>query len=101
MYPTDERSRWPAGLLTDARVSHRWDERRQLGRFYWDDLPRIRERKSPESLMPEQGPMWDAYLLYDRTARWDDRPSGLVSWGYTIMRTRAALLRDLDRLGLP
>jgi hypothetical protein len=42
--------------------------------------------------------MWDAYLLYDRSARWHERPSGLVSWGYTIMRTRAALVRDLDRV---
>jgi hypothetical protein len=98
MYPTDERSRWPAGLLTDARVSHRWDEERLVGRWYWDELPQIREGKAAESLVPEQGPMWDAYFLYDRGATWGDRP---VSWGYTLMRSRAALTRDLDRLGSP
>ena len=36
--------------------------------------------------------------VYAREAAWDDRPTHLVSWGYTIMRSRAALLRELDRL---
>ena len=99
MYPTDERSRWPGGLLTDARAAHRWDDGRLLGKWYWDELPRIQPLRAPESLVPDEGPMWDAYFLYDRDASWDERPSGLVSWGYTIMRTRAALVRDLNRLG--
>jgi hypothetical protein len=98
MYPTDARARWPAPLLTDERVTHRWDERRLVGGWYWDELPWIWARKAPESLVPQAGPVWDAYFLYAREAAWDDRPTHLVSWGYTIMRSRAALLRELDRL---
>jgi len=41
--------------------------------------------------------MWDAYFLYDRGAAWGDQP---VIWGYTLMRSRSALRRDLDQLGV-
>src|SRR5437899_4684552 len=75
MYPSDERSRWPAGLLTDARVSHRWDEQRLVGGWYWGELPRIRARKAPESLAPEQGPDVGRVLPL-RSRRRLGRPAG-------------------------
>jgi len=40
--------------------------------------------------------MWDTYVLFDRTAKWTDRPTGVLSWGYTIMRTRDQLVRDFE-----
>ena len=30
----DDRSKWPAALLTDLRVSHRWDEPKAVGTWY-------------------------------------------------------------------
>ena len=40
--------------------------------------------------------MWDTYVLFDRTAKWTDAPTGVLSWGYTIMRTRDQLVRDFE-----
>jgi hypothetical protein len=40
--------------------------------------------------------LWDSYLLFDRAATWNDTPSGVLSWGYTVMRTRRQLLKDFQ-----
>jgi hypothetical protein len=42
--------------------------------------------------------MWDTWMLFDRGTRWNDTPDGLLSWGYTIMQTRAQLEADLEAL---
>lgn len=98
MYPTDARSTWPADLLVDRRVSHRWDEGKLMGRWYWGQLSRIWPRKALESREPGGGTLWDAYLLYRPEATWEDSAAHLVSWGYPIVRSGDALLRDFDRL---
>lgn len=40
--------------------------------------------------------MWDTYLLFDREAQWTDAPTSIVSWGYTIMRTKDEFLRNFE-----
>ena len=40
--------------------------------------------------------LWDSYLLFDRDASWNSTPSGILSWGSTVMRTRQKLADDLQ-----
>ena len=42
--------------------------------------------------------MWDTWMLFDRGATWKDNPDGLLSWDYTIMRTRGQLQEDLESI---
>jgi len=37
----------------------------------------------------------DSYLLFERTATWTSAPSGVLSWGFTVMCTRQRLAADL------
>jgi hypothetical protein len=89
MFPGDDRSRWPEGLLADRRVVEYWDEKRVLGTWFanhpdYDDYP---------------GPvLWDAYLLFGAGSHWEGKPSDRVGWGFTILQTREQLEKDL--LGL-
>jgi hypothetical protein len=83
MLPSDSRSRWEEELLTDQRVIHLWDEGKILGRFHASRLDYPGEV------------MWDAYLLYGSGASWKSDPPPVISWGYTIVRTRERLQRDL------
>ncbi len=98
MYPGDARDRWRRDLLTDARVVHWWEERRFFGRQVLVDLRSYRQVRAPGSRDFQGEILWDAYLLFDRTARWEQSPKGLVSWGYTVMTTREALADQLGRL---
>ena len=40
--------------------------------------------------------LWDSYLLFDRDAVWNSAPTGLLSWGFTVLRTRQKLAADLQ-----
>jgi hypothetical protein len=98
MYPGDAESRWPRELLTDRRVEHRWDEPKAAGRWFLTHLQALRPSRGGDGVFPQRvDALWDSYLLFDRDASWNDTPSGVVSWGYTVMRTRAQLLNDFER----
>lgn len=89
MLASDARSRWPQGLFSDPRVAEYWDDKKVLGTWYaghpdYQDYP--------------GQVLWDAYLLYGPGARWEDKPSDRVGWGFTIVRTREQMRKDL--LGL-
>ena len=87
MYPGDERSKWPSGLLTDPRVVHYWDEQKVVGEWFG---------KHPDTTILSNGKvLWDAFLLYGQEARWDDKPSPLVSAGRTIVAKREELRKNL------
>ncbi|MDP9366531.1 MAG: hypothetical protein M3Q10_20285, partial [Chloroflexota bacterium] len=75
--PTDSRSQWDDELLVDPRVTHLWDEAGTAGRWFAD----------PDNLgLRYPGPVvWDAFLLFDRQARWDGTPSNLVGSGWTVI----------------
>ena len=98
MFPGDSRAKWPPDLLTDGRVVHYWDERQLVGNMYFQNLPQIWERRAPETAPPADLILWDAYLLYEPTIRWDDAPPGVVSWGSSILQTQDRLMRDLEAI---
>ncbi len=99
MYPGDARSKWRPDLLTDPRISHWWDDRRLVGLHMIDKL-RPHAALRAEGSRPFEGKiLWDAYLLFDRRARWAGAfPTALVRWGYPIMPSRAALAGQIDAL---
>jgi hypothetical protein len=98
MYPGDARSKWPAGLLTDPRVLHFWDEQRVSGTRYLAHLPALLERRAPETMQPSADAMWDAFYVYRPGDRWRDPVPVPVSWGYPIMVTHQELLSQVDAL---
>jgi hypothetical protein len=90
MYPGDERSKWPSGLLTDPRVAHFWDEQKIVGTWFG---------KHPDYSGLSKGQvLWDAFLLYGAESRWDDKPSHLISTGRTIVAKREELRKSLPPL---
>ncbi len=102
MYPGDAESAWPSALLTDPRVQHRWDEPKAAGRWFLENLKTLQPSRGGDGRFPQRvDAMWDTYILFDRTAKWTNAPDGLLSWGYTIMRTHDQLQRDLDAVLSP
>jgi hypothetical protein len=95
MYPGDAQSKWPSELLTDRRVEHRWDEPKAAGRWFLSNLGALRPSRGGDGVFPQRvDALWDSYLLFGRDARWSDTPDGLLSWGYTVLRTRPQLSSD-------
>lgn len=95
MYPGDAESRWPGQVLTDRRVVHRWDEPKAAGRWFMSRLSALRPSRGGGRAFPQRtDALWDSYLLFDRDGTWKDTPNGLLSWGYTVMRTRDKLTQD-------
>jgi hypothetical protein len=95
MYPGDAKSRWPRELLHDRRVVQRWDEPKNAGRWFFDHLSSLRPSRGGDGVFPQRvDALWDSYLLFDRSAAWTNMPTGVMSWGYTVIRTRDKLLED-------
>ena len=84
MYPTDSRDRWPAEVLTDSRVVHYWDERKDVGTWYGERLGEMASSVAPDAVENEGPILWDAYLVYGPEARWNDAPTGLRRCSRTI-----------------
>lgn len=98
MYPGDARSKWPAAILTDPRVTHYWDEQRALGEYYLGQLPAIVDRRASATLQPAADAMWDAFFLHGPGQRWAEPLPSPLLWGYPIMVTRDQLLGELRGL---
>jgi len=100
MVEEDARTRWPADLLTDRRVTHFWDEGKTVGRWFAPraEAPPMVAVRAPDSSGLGQPVLWDAYLVYGPEARWDEEPSGLRRWGRTILRTREQLREAVTAL---
>jgi len=97
MYPGDEETKWPRELITDTRVEHRWDEPKTAGRWFMTNLQSLRPSRGGDGVFPQRvDALWDSYLLFDRGATWSETPDGLLSWGFTVMRTRPQLLKDWE-----
>jgi len=97
MYPGDSETKWPSNLLTDSRVEHRWDEPKTAGRWFKTNLRALRPARGGDGVFPQRDDaLWDSYLLFDRNATWKETPDGLLSWGFTVLRTRAQLERDFQ-----
>lgn len=100
MYPGDSEAAWPAALLSDPRVEHRWDEPKVVGTWFLHNLGSMRPQHDVLGKFPQRvDAMWDTWLLFDRKATWKgEKPSSVLSWGYTILHTKDQLARDLDAL---
>jgi hypothetical protein len=86
MFPGDSKSEWPAGLLSDSRVIHWWDDGKLVGSWY-----------AQQSDYRKYGRvLWDAFLVYAPDARWDQVPSNLISLGRTIVEKREDLRKSLQ-----
>ena len=97
MYPGDAESRWPREILTDRRVVQRWDEPKAAGRWFFDHLSTLHPSRGGDGVFPQRvDALWDSYVLFDRDGVWNDTPSGLLSWGYTVLRTRDTLAADFQ-----
>jgi len=97
MYPGDEESRSPHDILTDRRVAQVWDEPKAAGRWFMGHLSDLRPSRGGDGQFPQRDDaLWDSYLLFDRSAAWDSTPSGVLSWGFTVMRTRSKLAEDFQ-----
>jgi len=81
----------PYDLLDDPRVTHYWDETRASGRWFDENVTRVGKRTG------EQGRIeWDAFILYDASVEWADKPPYSASWGRPVIQEKARLLRDLE-----
>lgn len=98
MMPNDSRTKWPPNLLTDSRVTHRWDEPKAVGAWYGPRTSSIRPQLTPDSKWGEADVLWDAFLLYGPNARWDEAPTDLIHWGRTIVAGRETLKADFEKL---
>ena len=98
MYPGDARAKWPAALLTDPRVTHYWDEPREVGRLYLANLASMIGRRAPTTLSPTADVLWDAFFLYRPGDPWQEPVPLPMSWGCPIMVTRDQLVREVDAL---
>lgn len=96
MVGTDARDRWRADLLPDRRVEHWWDEGRLVGRRVLDDLRPHISLRAPGSTEFRGDVLWDAYLLFDRKARWGTTMPAPVSWGHTILAARDTLATQVN-----
>jgi len=95
MYPGDAESRWPREILIDRRVEQRWDEPKMAGRWFLGRLSDLRPSRGGDGVFPQRtDALWDSYLLFDRDAGWNSTPTGLLSWGYPVLRTRQKLAED-------
>ena len=60
-------------------------------------LSDLRPSRGGDGRFPQRDDaLWDSYVLFDRDATWDSAPTGVVSWGFTVMRTRQKLAADLQ-----
>src|SRR3989442_8262605 len=98
MMAADSRTKWPPTLLTDSRVTHRWDEPKALGRWFAPQTSAMQPQLSRGSDWSGGDILWDAYLLYGADAKWNTAPTGLIHWGRTIVAGREILRQDFERL---
>ena len=98
MLEDDELGRWPREVFTDSRVEQRWDESKAAGKWFLENLRDMRPAHDVAGTFPQRvDAMWDTWMLFDRGAAWkESTPDGLLSWGYTIMKTRQQFQDDLE-----
>jgi hypothetical protein len=95
MYPGDSETAWPSALLTDPRVQHRWDEPKAAGRWFLENLGTMKPTRGGGKFPQRVDAMWDTWIMFNRDAVWTgDAPSSVMSWGYTIMKTKEQLAEN-------
>lgn len=77
--PSDSRSEWDPSVLDDKRVAEFWDRDLVVGTWFGRHLDELGAGEQTG------GVYWDAFLVFDEDARWDEVPSPLVSAGATVI----------------
>lgn len=90
MYPGDSPDDFPEArkLLADPRVTHYWDQPKDVGRWFYGLVP----TKTKGDIE------WDAFYLYGPETVWTDRPAMPLTWGRTILQDRRKLLNQVAQL---
>jgi hypothetical protein len=90
MYPGDSPDDFPKArkLLADKRVTHYWDQGKDVGRWYHGKVPTDTKGNVE----------WDAFYLYSESSQWGEEPSDLLTWGLTILRDRNKLSAEVARV---
>jgi hypothetical protein len=90
MYPGDSPKAFPKArtFLPDKRVTHYWDQPKEVGRWFQKALPSDYKGEI----------QWDAFYLYGTDSVWNDQPSSLLVWGRTILGSRKKLRDEISRL---
>jgi hypothetical protein len=83
--PGDSREGLDASVLADDRVTQFWDPRQRSGRWFADS----------GNLGLDPPLLWDAYLLFGRSARWERIPRPLVSWGSPVIANTDSLNHEI------
>lgn len=84
----DSSAQVDTSLLDDPRVTQYWDSDGEVSAFLSDH--------GDEIGLPEDGLLWDAYLLFASDATWEDVPMGLIGWGAPVVSTMEELETQLD-----
>ncbi len=90
--PSDSRGGWDPGLLDDPRVREYWDGEGQVAHWLFANRAAIGFEFFGGSAV------WDSSLLFAPSAVWDETPTDLRHFGYTVIRRHADLERHLQRL---
>jgi hypothetical protein len=90
MYPGDSPKAFPEArtLLGDKRVTHYWDQAKDVGRWFHGLVPSNVKGEIE----------WDAFYLYSPDTVWTDRPAMPLTWGRTILKDRHKLLDQVAQL---
>lgn len=89
MLDGDDHGAFMPELLTDARVTHLWNEEHTVGRWFADNV----------EIEASRGEIaWDSFLVFGAAAEWTDKPLPLEASGRTIWRKREALREAVERL---
>ena len=85
----DQRSEIRTELIDDSRVTHYWDDDRDISDFFRDHA---------EELGLPSGQLWDAYLLFAPGATWEEIPIPLSAWGTPVVNERERLESEVSGL---
>jgi hypothetical protein len=87
MRPADARSEIDTALIDDRRARHYWDTERVTGLWFAEaDLGGL----------GYSGVVWDAYFLFSPQAVWNERPTGLLGSGSTVLGEGDKLAAELE-----
>ena len=84
----DSSSQVDSSLLDDPRVTQYWDSDGEVSAFLTEHADQLG--------LPEDGLFWDAYLLFNRDAYWEEVPTELVGWGAPVVTSIDELTTQLD-----
>ncbi len=89
MLPTDSKERCNTGLLDDKRTVHYWDSDREVGKWIAANV------KDCTHLGPIA---WDAFFLFDGSAKWDTALKPIRGCGAPIYHQRDVFRESLDEI---